>query len=102
MATAYPSSQNDLEKRAREAAATVADKASELAGKAGQRIDSALDAANDTARTVAKEGREAGERMQEVAGNLKSAVDKSLREQPMTTLAVATIAGFVLGALWKS
>jgi ElaB/YqjD/DUF883 family membrane-anchored ribosome-binding protein len=37
-----------------------------------------------------------------VAGNLKGAVDKSVKDQPMTTLAVAAAVGFVLGALWKS
>jgi ElaB/YqjD/DUF883 family membrane-anchored ribosome-binding protein len=50
---------------------------------------------------VADRSRDAGERMQEVAGNLKGAVDKSVKEQPMATLALAAIAGFVLGALWK-
>jgi ElaB/YqjD/DUF883 family membrane-anchored ribosome-binding protein len=42
------------------------------------------------------------ERIQEVAGNVKGAVDKSIQDQPMPTLAVAAAAGFVLGALWKS
>jgi ElaB/YqjD/DUF883 family membrane-anchored ribosome-binding protein len=51
---------------------------------------------------VADQGRQAGERMQEVAGNFKSALDKSLKDQPMATLATAAIAGFVIGALWKS
>ena len=37
-----------------------------------------------------------------VAGNVKGAVDKSIKDQPMATLAVAAAAGFVLGALWKS
>jgi ElaB/YqjD/DUF883 family membrane-anchored ribosome-binding protein len=38
----------------------------------------------------------------EVAGNLKSAVDKSVKDQPIVTLAMAAAVGFVLGALWKS
>jgi ElaB/YqjD/DUF883 family membrane-anchored ribosome-binding protein len=38
----------------------------------------------------------------ELAGNLKGAVDKSVKDQPMATLAVAAALGFVLGALWKS
>ena len=38
----------------------------------------------------------------EVAGNLKGAVAKSVKDQPMATLAVAAAVGFVLGALWKS
>ena len=53
-------------------------------------------------KTVAERGRVAGENVQQVAGNLKSAVDTSVRDQPMATLAVAAALGFVLGALWKS
>jgi ElaB/YqjD/DUF883 family membrane-anchored ribosome-binding protein len=37
-----------------------------------------------------------------VAENFRTAVDKSVREQPMATLAVAAALGFVVGALWKS
>jgi len=32
---------------------------------------------------------------------LKPYVDKSMKEQPMATLGVAAVIGFVLGALWK-
>jgi ElaB/YqjD/DUF883 family membrane-anchored ribosome-binding protein len=59
------------------------------------------DRASGAAGRVAEQGREAGERVQEVAGNFRGAVDKSVREQPMATLALAAIAGFVLGALWR-
>ena len=38
----------------------------------------------------------------EVAGNLKGAVDKSVKDQPMATLALAAAVGFVLGAIWKA
>jgi ElaB/YqjD/DUF883 family membrane-anchored ribosome-binding protein len=37
-----------------------------------------------------------------VASNLKGAIDKSVSDQPMATLAVAAMVGFVLGAIWKS
>ena len=37
-----------------------------------------------------------------VSSNLSKAIDKSLREQPYTTLALAGMMGFVFGALWKS
>jgi ElaB/YqjD/DUF883 family membrane-anchored ribosome-binding protein len=40
--------------------------------------------------------------MQEVAANFKGALDKSVRDQPMATMAAAAMIGFVLGALWKS
>ena len=58
--------------------------------------------AEDMATRVADQGRQAGERMQEVAGNFKGAVDKSVKDQPMATLAATAIVGFVLGVLWKA
>jgi ElaB/YqjD/DUF883 family membrane-anchored ribosome-binding protein len=45
---------------------------------------------------------EAGERVQEVTRNFKNAIENSLHDQPMATLAGAAAIGFVLGALWKS
>jgi ElaB/YqjD/DUF883 family membrane-anchored ribosome-binding protein len=38
----------------------------------------------------------------ELAENFQGAVDKSVKEQPLATLALAVAVGFVLGALWKS
>lgn len=104
-AKSYP--HNDDPKRAAQAAASdmagqVADKASEYASKAGDKLEHAYEAADATVRSVAEQGREAGERVQEVAGNVKTAVDKSIKDQPMATLAVVGALGFVLGALWKS
>jgi len=98
----YAGQTGDMEQRARAAGAQIGDKASELASKAGEKIEDAMHSAEETARHVAQQGREAGERVQEVAGNVRMAVDKSVRDQPMTTLAVAAALGFVLGALWKS
>jgi ElaB/YqjD/DUF883 family membrane-anchored ribosome-binding protein len=76
---------------------------------ATERFENMTDRATDQLKSMAdraadrvtEQGRGAGERVQEVAGNLKGAVDKSVREQPMTTLALAAIAGFILGAMWK-
>lgn len=103
-AKSYP--HHDDTKRAQVAASDmasqVADKASEYASKAGEKIDQAYETADATVRSVAEQGREAGERVQEVAGNMKTAVDKSIKDQPMATLAVVGALGFVLGALWKS
>jgi ElaB/YqjD/DUF883 family membrane-anchored ribosome-binding protein len=53
------------------------------------------------AGAAADQMREVGDRAGEVAGNFKSAVDKSVKNQPTATLAVAAALGFVLGALWK-
>jgi ElaB/YqjD/DUF883 family membrane-anchored ribosome-binding protein len=85
-----------------ETARQASDRASNLADSANQQIDRALDRAENVARQVADQGREATERVGEVAGNIKIAVDKSVKDQPMATLAVAAAVGFVMGALWKS
>jgi ElaB/YqjD/DUF883 family membrane-anchored ribosome-binding protein len=81
---------------------SASDKISELKDKATDQLSKAADQAGNMADRVAEQGREAGEQVQEVAGNIKGAVDKSVKDQPMTTLAVAAAVGFVLGALWKS
>jgi len=80
----------------------VTDKATEFAGKASKQIDKAIETAESTVRDLAARGSEAGERVQEVAGHMKGAIDKSVKTQPMTTLAITAAIGFVLGALWKS
>ena len=81
---------------------SASDKISDLKDKATDQLGKAADQAESMANRVAEQGREASERMQEVAGNVKGAVDKSVKDQPMATLAMAAAAGFVLGALWKS
>lgn len=93
---------NDVHDISRTAATKVSDTASAIAGKATEKLNDALETAETTAAAVAEQGREAGQRVQAVAGNLKSAIDKSVKEQPMATLAVAAGLGLVIGALWKS
>ena len=73
-----------------------------LADKATDQFGRAADQAEALANRVTEQGRDAAERVQEVAGNFKGAVDRSVKDQPMATLAVAAVLGFVLGALWKS
>jgi hypothetical protein len=58
--------------------------------------------AEDVASRVAQQGKLAGQGMHEVAGNFKGALDTSLRDQPMATLALVAIVGFVLGTIWKA
>jgi ElaB/YqjD/DUF883 family membrane-anchored ribosome-binding protein len=78
------------------------DQISKIKDKATDQFNKVAGQAEDMAHRVANQGREAGESMQKVAGNFKSAVDSSVRDQPMATLAFAAMLGFVLGALWKS
>jgi len=75
---------------------------SDLKDKAADQFSKAADQVEGAASRAAEQGREAGERMQEVAGNFKGALDKSIKDQPMATLAGVAILGFILGAIWKS
>src|SRR5262245_27342518 len=88
--------------KSRAMGANVADKAMDLAEKAGHQVDKMMTKAEARMQDLAEQGGEARERVQEVAGNMKSAVDKSVKDQPMTTLLIAAAVGFALGALWKS
>ena len=64
------------------------------------RMDRMKDA-QEIASKVGDQVREFGERAQDAARNVKPYVEKSMKEQPVATLAVASVIGFVLGALWK-
>ena len=76
--------------------------AEDLANKASDQIDRVVSGVEQTARNIADQGRQAGEQVGVVADNFKTAVDKSVKDQPLTTLAVAAAVGFVIGAIWKS
>ena len=78
------------------------DQLNKLKDKAADQLSSATARAEDMANRAMERGREASEGVQEVATNLKGAIDQSLSKQPMATLGVAAMVGFVLGALWKS
>ena len=78
------------------------DQIAKMKDKATDQFNKVAGQAEDLANRVADQGREAKERVQEVAGNFKGALDRSIREQPMATLAFAGVLGFVLGAIWKS
>jgi len=80
--------------------------------KAGDRVQNATDATADKAADVAanaqelagkvmNQAREYTEQAQEAAKNFKPFVEKSIKEQPMATLAIAALIGVALGALWK-
>jgi ElaB/YqjD/DUF883 family membrane-anchored ribosome-binding protein len=56
----------------------------------------------DAGERFAAKGSELGDNMQKVARNFSGAVDKSVAEQPLTTLGMAIAAGFILGAIWKA
>jgi ElaB/YqjD/DUF883 family membrane-anchored ribosome-binding protein len=74
----------------------------DLVDKGAEQFKRVADRVEGYASSAADQVREVSDRTGEVAGNVKKAVDKSVRDQPMATLAMAAAVGFVLGALWKS
>ncbi len=78
------------------------DQFEKIADTAADKFRDVADQAEHIASRVAEQGREVGDKVQQVAGNIKGAVDKSVKDQPMATLAMAAALGFVLGAIWKS
>ena len=77
------------------------DRLREMADVATDKVKNATQSAEELAGKVAEQAREYGERTQAAVKNFKPYVDKSMKEQPMATLGVAAVIGFVLGALWK-
>ena len=70
-----------------------------------QQAESTMDRAaaetQEYAGKIVDQAREYGNKAQEAARNFKPYVEKSMKEQPKATLALASVVGFVLGALWK-
>jgi ElaB/YqjD/DUF883 family membrane-anchored ribosome-binding protein len=73
----------------------------ELADTATDQLKGGADRAQELAGDVSRQAREYGEKAQDAARQVRPFVEKSLKDQPMTTLAAAAAIGFVLGALWK-
>ena len=78
----------------------LSDKASDLKDQATDQIKKVANRVEGLAGDAVDKLRDTG--TGEVAGNIRGAVDKSVKDQPMATLAMAAAVGFVLGALWKS
>jgi ElaB/YqjD/DUF883 family membrane-anchored ribosome-binding protein len=83
-------------------AQSTSSKIDNMADHAASALKDVAGQAQEVAGRMAAQGREVSEGMQEIAGNVRGAIDKSLAQQPMATLAIAAGVGFVLGALWKS
>ena len=81
----------------KEAAKSAGDKAASVASRAAETTGRVVDTVEEAAPSI----REARESLGEVGGYFSSATRKSVRDQPMASLAVAALAGFVVGALWK-
>jgi len=71
------------------------------ASPATDHLKGAADRAQEMAGDVSQQARVYGEKAQDAARQVKPFAEKSLKEQPMTTLAAVAAIGSVLGALWK-
>lgn len=78
------------------------DTAASMVGKAAETAGRLVGSVEEAAAGIADRTREAREGLGEVSDNLYIAIRKSVKKQPTTSLLVATAAGFVLGAIWKS
>ena len=83
------------------AVANAKERLSEMADTATDKVKDVAESAQDMAGKVADQAREYGEQAQDAVKQVKPFVEKSLKEQPMATLAGVAVLGFVLGALWK-
>jgi len=78
-----------------------ADRLREMADAATDQLKGAADRAQELAGDASQQARVYGEKAQDAVRHVRPFVEKSLKEQPMTTLAAVAVIGFVLGALWK-
>jgi ElaB/YqjD/DUF883 family membrane-anchored ribosome-binding protein len=76
----------------------IADIFAAQGGKAWQRARASVDEAMADAED---QGQDAVDAVREVGDNMAEAIDKSLRERPYTTLALALGLGFLFGAAWR-
>jgi ElaB/YqjD/DUF883 family membrane-anchored ribosome-binding protein len=72
-----------------------------IADRTTDKFKDVTDNAEAIASKLAVQAREYGEKAQEAVKHFKPYVEKSMKDQPMATLAVASAIGFVLGAFWK-
>jgi ElaB/YqjD/DUF883 family membrane-anchored ribosome-binding protein len=65
------------------------------------RVKEARARTQEYAEKISEHLSEYGEKAQDAARNFQPFVRSSMKERPMATLAVASLIGFALGALWK-
>jgi hypothetical protein len=65
------------------------------------RLDAAKDQTDESAAKVAEQISELTEEAQNAFNRLLPSVEKSLKERPLATLALISVAAFALGAVWK-
>jgi ElaB/YqjD/DUF883 family membrane-anchored ribosome-binding protein len=94
MRTTSPTSQQTLSQRISHTVGGATEEAAE-------RVKNAATHAAELTSGGLKYAGEAADHASEVGGTFRTALEKSLRDQPRATLAGAAVIGFVFGALWK-
>jgi ElaB/YqjD/DUF883 family membrane-anchored ribosome-binding protein len=77
------------------------DRLREMADTTTDKFEDVTQSAEVIVNQLAEQAREYGGKAKEVAKSFKPYVENSMKDQPMATLAVASVIGFVLGAIWK-
>jgi hypothetical protein len=72
-----------------------------MADAAAEQFKGVAGTADEIAARAAEQARVYGEKAQELAKNFKPFVEKSMKEQPMATLAAAAAIAYGLGVLWR-
>jgi ElaB/YqjD/DUF883 family membrane-anchored ribosome-binding protein len=80
----------------------LVDRVTDAGARAADALGRAAAHAEDVREDILAQGSELSANVQKVGSNFSKALDKSVADQPMTTLGLAIAAGFVLGALWKA
>ncbi len=85
---------DDLSRLAEQVSAIFADKGS----TAWKRAKSSVD---DVVSDAQSKGQDAAAAVREVSDNLMGALDDSIKQHPLTTLAIVAGLGFLVGATWR-
>jgi ElaB/YqjD/DUF883 family membrane-anchored ribosome-binding protein len=80
---------------------TAKDRLGNMADAATDKMKDVADSAQEMAGKVADQAMEYSGKVQDAAKQVRPFMEKSMKEQPMATLAAIAAVGFVLGALWK-
>jgi ElaB/YqjD/DUF883 family membrane-anchored ribosome-binding protein len=80
----------------------LVDRITDVGARAADTMGRIAGHVEETREELAAQSAQLSANVQKVGRNFSSALDKSVAEQPMTTLGLAVVTGFVLGALWKA
>jgi ElaB/YqjD/DUF883 family membrane-anchored ribosome-binding protein len=89
---------DDLARLAGQVSTLVAAGGGEALGRIKQRVDRMQDEFDETLSDVGQRGREA---LSDVSEHLGEALQESLHEHPLTTVALAVGLGFLFGTAWR-